>query len=341
MVSTFLCKSKVSLLDKRFKIFLNYIVGPIVFIWLVLSIYQQIEQQKDLPQTWNRLLRSFTCQQWCQFLLVIILMFINWGLETRKWQFLIRDIQKISFLRAYRAILSGQAFAFNTINGVGEYAGRVVYLEGGNRIRAIAVTLIGSLSQLITTFFMGLSGLLYMRLFLLDKIHYLKGLPVILLDGLMWALFVGMILLIALYFSLSWVTKAVERIHFVSKYAYFIRNVEDFTNKQLVRILLLSFLRYIVFVLQYLLLLQIFAVHGPWLSLAWLVCVLFLVLAIVPGITLAELGLRGAVSIQLFGLLSTNLVGIVFTATGIWLINRMLPAIAGSLLILGIKLFKK
>jgi hypothetical protein len=132
-----------------------------------------------------------------------------------------------------------------------------------------------------------------------------------------------------------------EKISFIAKYAFFIRNVEDFTKRELTQVLVLSFLRYTVFVLQYLLLLQVFKVDGGWLSLAWLVCVLFLVLSIVPSITLVELGLRGAVSIQLFGLISTNTVGIVFTATGIWLINRMLPAIVGSLLILGIKLFKK
>ncbi len=279
--------------------------------------------------------------QWSKFLLVILLMFVNWGLEAKKWQLLIRGIQHITFLKAYRSILAGQALAFNTINGIGEYAGRVAYLADGNRLRAIAVTFVGSLSQLITTVVMGLSGLLYMRLFLMDKQHYFKGLSVYLLDGLMWGLCIGMVLLVALYFSLSWFTKAVERLPFVSKYSYFIRNVEDFTNMELTRVLLLSIFRYTVFVLQYLLLLQIFGVNAYWMSLAWLVCVLFLVLAIVPSVTLAELGLRGAVSIQLFGLLSTNFIGIIFTATGIWLINRMLPALAGSLLILGIKLFKK
>ena len=43
----------------------------------------------------------------------------------------------------------------------------------------------------------------------------------------------------------------------------------------------------------------------------------------------------------LIGMLSTNTAGIVFTATAIWFINRVFPALAGSLFMLGIKIFKR
>jgi len=56
---------------------------------------------------------------------------------------------------------------------------------------------------------------------------------------------------------------------------------------------------------------------------------------------LTELGLRWEASIQVVQLFSVNTVGIFATSFGIWLINLVIPALAGSLLILGIKLFKK
>jgi hypothetical protein len=67
---------------------------------------------------------------------------------------------------------------------------------------------------------------------------------------------------------------------------------------------------------------------------------MFLALAVVPTIALAELGVRGKISIFLFGAFSTNTLGIVFTASAIWLINLVLPALAGSLFVLGIKFFR-
>jgi hypothetical protein len=68
---------------------------------------------------------------------------------------------------------------------------------------------------------------------------------------------------------------------------------------------------------------------------------MFFALAIVPTIALAELGVRGKISIYLFGAFSTNTLGIVLTATAIWLINLVVPALAGSLFLLGIKFFRK
>jgi hypothetical protein len=46
------------------------------------------------------------------------------------------------------------------------------------------------------------------------------------------------------------------------------------------------------------------------------------------------------VSLLLFGVVSSNAVGIIATAAGIWIINLILPAIAGSIFILGVRIFR-
>jgi hypothetical protein len=329
------------MLNKRFKIFINYFLGPVLFIWLTIAIYHQIQYQKNFYATWRNTFQTFSVKEWIKLYVVILLMFINWGIEARKWQIQISSIEHVSFFRSFRAVFSGLAFGFGTLNGVGEYAGRALYMQEGNRLRSIAVTMVGSLSQLIVTFVMGLIGLFYLRYFFSQQQNILHGLSVFWFDALICAVCIFAVALIALYFSLSWVTKVVEKIPFVSRFAFFIEKVEDLGGKELTRILYLSFIRYFVFVMQYLLLLQIFKVDVSFLQAGWLVCILFLVLTIVPTITLAELGIRGELSIQLFGLISSNTIGIIFTASGIWFINRVIPALAGSLFILGVRLFKK
>lgn len=72
----------------------------------------------------------------------------------------------------------------------------------------------------------------------------------------------------------------------------------------------------------------------------WLISVLYLVMAIIPTIALAEIGIRGEVSKLLFGMISANTLGIVAATVSIWLINLILPAIAGSLLFLGTRIVK-
>jgi hypothetical protein len=131
-----------------------------------------------------------------------------------------------------------------------------------------------------------------------------------------------------------------ERVPFIAKYSFFIQKLEDLHYRELTRFLSISLFRYLVFVIQYLLLLQVFDVNIIWWQVMCLVSVQFLVLAIIPSITLAELGLRGKVSLALFGLLSNNALGIIATSAVIWLINLIVPALAGSLLILGLRIFR-
>jgi MFS family permease len=338
--SPFFVSVKQYSLAKKFKIFLNYIVGPVLFVWLSYSIYHQIQKQGDVQQSWHLIRSAFSGPQLGKLATVMGLMFVNWGIEARKWQILVSSIQKVSFGRAFKAVFSGQALGFNTPNRVGESAGRAIFLDEGNRLRGIVLSVVGSMSQIIVTFVTGLLALLYLRLYILDDSHKLQGLSVFWLDGLIYAITIGIVLFILMYFRLSWLIKLLEKIPFIAKHKFFVQKLEDLHWKELTRILFLSSCRYVVFVVQYVLLLQVFEVHAAWLDAAAMVCVMFLVLAIVPTIALAELGFRGKVSLQLFGLLSSNTIGIVATAAGIWIINLIIPAVAGSLFILGIKLFR-
>jgi hypothetical protein len=132
-----------------------------------------------------------------------------------------------------------------------------------------------------------------------------------------------------------------ERIPFVSKYKFFLEKMENLHNKELTRILLLSVLRYVVFLVQYLLLLKIFGVEASWQVLLCLVSVLFMLMAMIPTIALAELGIRGKLSLELFGLVTTQQLSILAVSAGIWIINLIIPAVLGTVFLLGLRLFKQ
>ncbi|BAV09144.1 hypothetical protein FLA_5192 [Filimonas lacunae] len=275
------------------------------------------------------------------FWVVMALSLVNWGIEARKWQVLVAPVQHITLWKAFKAVLSGLALSLFVPNRVGEYVGRILYMDEGNRLRSIALTLIGSVSQLIVTLVAGIGGLIYLRSYVLTEGRQLQGLSAFWFDGMLYAIIVGTVLLLLVYYKLSRITSIIERIPFVSKYSFFIQKVETFHWKELTNVLMLSVVRFVVFTAQYLLLMQVFEVHIGIIDGWWIICVMFLVLAIVPTIPIAELGVRGQASLQLFGLLSTNTIGIIATAAGIWGINLILPSLAGSLFILSIKLFRK
>jgi len=326
-------------LNKQNKNILNYIIGPILFIWLSYSIYHQILKQGDVHQSWDLILKATQGANRWKLFLVMLLMLVNWGIEARKWQIQVSGIESIDFFQSFKAILAGQAFGFNTINRIGESLGRVVFLNEGNRIRGVVLSFVGSMAQIIVTFTMGSISLFYMRVNILNANSQLQGLSIFWLEGLIYVITGGVLLFTLAYFRLSGLVQMIEKIPFIAKRRFFVEKLEDFHWKELTRILSLSFVRYFVFLVQYFLLMEVFGVKIYWLDACSLLGVMFLVLAIVPTITLAELGFRGKVSLLLFGLLSSNSIGIIATSAGIWLINLILPAIMGTLFILGVRLF--
>jgi len=326
---------------KNIKIIFKYILAPLLGTWLFYSLYKQIKDQPDLQQSLHLIKQApFGPQAW-KFWIVIFFVFVNWAFEAKKWQILVKTLQPITFIRAFKSVLSGVTLSLNTPNRIGEYGGRILYIKEGNRIKAISLSIAGSISQLIITLVMGCGGLTYILLF---KSNYsaalLMGLPFFWLKTLLFlsACVTGIIILF--YFRLSWLIKLIEKIPSAAKYVQYINVLDDFNVKLLLRLLYLSFFRYAVFIIQYILLLQVLDVSILWINEVWIISVLFLVLAIVPSFAIADLGIRGKFSTELLSFYSTNTVGIIGTTFGIWFINLFIPALAGSILILSIKFFK-
>jgi len=328
-------------LSKRVKVIVNYVLSPVLFVVLTASIYNKVTHQENLQASLGIIKNAFNGTNAWIMGLVLFLTIINWGIEARKWQIIVRTVQPIGLFTAFKSVLTGLAMSLFIPSRLGEYVGRVFYMQEGNRLRSVPFTVVAGLAQMIVTLSAGVAGLVYIRSTILQRQPLLQGLNDIWLVGFMYVISFIVLVFVLIYYRLAWLSKLLRNIPLVAKYSYFIESIETFHWKALTRILSLSAGRFLVFILQYLLILHVFKVEVSMLQGACMVSVLFLVLAVLPTIPIAELGLRGQASIQLFGLISANTVGIVATSSGIWLINLIVPAIAGSLFILGVKIFRK
>ena len=269
--------------------------------------------------------------------MVLALMLLNWGIEARKWQLLVSHVQHFSFVHAFKSVLSGCSITMLTPNRIGEYGGRVLFLEEAHRIKGISLTIIGSISQLLVTMVMGCMGLLFLRFFSHNNDNALSVLPHFWGDVLIYFSLLCTVLLFLFYIRIGWLVSLMQKIPAFNKVTRHVAVLDEFDGKQLVQLLSLSLLRYLVFVLQYVLLLQVMQVGiGGWLSF-WLISVFYLVMAVAPTIGFLELPLRAKASVEIMQLFSTNTLGIQTAALGIWCINLVIPALIGSILILGIK----
>jgi hypothetical protein len=322
------------------KIFLPYVFGPVAFLVLSWFIYRQVTHQPNWRRSLDRVLAALTGPQQWKLWLVVALMPLNWALEARKWQLALRPVGGIRFQSALKAVFTGAAVAAFTPNRMGEYLGRILYVKEGRRMKAIALTIVSSMAQLMTTLALGLAGVLFIRATPHREIPGQLNLQLV-LNILLAVVPVALLSLTFIYCRLTRVTDWLLKIPGARKYSAYIKVLENFDPATLRRIFFLSFGRYIVFVVQYSLVFPVFGVEvGLWQGIGGM-SVVFLVMAIVPTLTfLTELGLRWEASIQVLEIYSSNMVGIFATSFAIWLINLIIPAMIGSLLIVSIKFAK-
>ena len=149
-------------MTKTLKIFFHYVLGPALFFILMISLYRQIAAKPNLAAQWAAIKNNWF--SW-KLLLVLALMLLNWGIEARKWQLLMRHLQPFSISTAFKSVLAGSSITVLTPNRIGEYGGRILYVKAENRIKAISLTIVGSISQLLITLLMGCLGLLFFKYF--------------------------------------------------------------------------------------------------------------------------------------------------------------------------------
>ncbi len=170
-------------------------------------------------------------------------------------------------------------------NRIGEYLGRLVYLPEGNRLKSISVTLVGSISQLYVTVVFGVIGFISLR----NKLIAHGIVSDVVYRFVLLGCGLTILFLTVIYFRTAVIEKILERWIGNSSYLYLIESLRTFSLQLLLRILLLSFLRYLVFLVQYFLLFSLFDIALSFAIVGSVVSVLFLILAVIPSIALVEL----------------------------------------------------
>ncbi len=316
-------------------------MAPILFVWLCYSIYHQVNEQKQLPSFIASLHQIPVATTFWYLLLITLLTAFNWGLEAYKWKLLTRRLEPLSFKAAYAAILTGQAVSFSSINRVGESIGKSMLLSDGNRLKGVVLSFVASASQLIVTLVAGLMATIWMFSDIRVELQHQLQMSEAALTILYGALFIVVILFIVCYMSIPFFANKLAKFPLFSKYVFLLSALQTIPKRLLGQLSLISCVRYLVFLLQYLLIFKLCNVSIEAFTIMALTSILFLILAIIPTLTLAELGIRGKVSLFLFGMYSSNAIGILSAAGGIWLLNLIIPACLGGLILLRLQYFRK
>ena len=313
-------------MSKNTKIWLNYLAGAAISLFLLWSIYWQVTRQVSgiSGNTWRH--TGAPAWLWAS----IALMFINTLLESVKWWWLTNFVEPTDYNHAASSYLAGVAFSIITPNRIGEYPGRILYLGRGQTFRYINVSILGVMAQLSAVYLFGFASLIYYNI-AFPSLLGIAGLLVCIIVNV----FIGIV-----YWKFEIWLPAMGKIKLLKRFAIYGRLLNRVTTKRQISVLALSLLRFIIFTAQYLFLLRWMNVTVPMAEGFFMSALFFWIMAVIPSIALTELGLRGSVSLYLFQHFSTNNVGMLAATAGIWLLNLIVPSVIGSFLILRMKLLR-
>lgn len=310
-------------MNKNTKIWVNYGLGGAISILLLWSIGGQVSKQINdtAGLAWHHTGPVYFLA------LSLVLMLVNSLSESYKWYSLISWAEPVRFGKAVASYLAGVAFSIITPNRIGEYPGRILYLGGSNTFRYINISVSGIVSQLAGMYTLGLVGLVYY--------NFVAGGP--LAQAALAACITINIFIAIVYWRFDSWLPLMEKTRFLRRFAVYGRLMSRVPPADKLRVLGISLARVVVFTAQYLFLLRWMNVDISLLPGFCLGALFFWVMAVVPSLALTELGVRGAVSLYIFGQYSPNTIGILAATTALWLLNIVVPSVVGSVLIIRMK----
>ena len=312
------------------KKYLSIIIKIVIVFFSFYFIYHQLVENKSFEELDISVLIDTVKKNKVYLVGVILMMFLNWLVEALKWRYMIRKIENISIMTSYRAVFTGITVSTFTPNRIGEYGGRVFCLEKGDRIKAVFITVLCSMSQLLVTILFGsISLFILFDEILIDKTFLSVSLLILLNLSLLFS-----------YFNISHIINFLGKFKLIKSFKKYLEVLVMYNYKDLIIAFIYSNTRYFIFSLQFIILLHIFGINISFMDAILSVMLIFFFITITPTITIAEIGVRGSVAIFVLGLFSSNDIAILSSTTLLWLINLIIPAIIGSFFVFSLKFFR-
>ena len=266
----------------------------------------------------------------------LLLVPVNWGIESYKWKLITHPIENISIVTAMKSVYSGVCVGNLAPGRATEFLAKVLFFKSDNRPTITLLHFVNGMFQLSITILCGLIALV----FKLDVGNGLNSMQFLMI-GIFCMLLLAVFMMFIFKFNTlqKWIFSLFKKTLASKNFPY------SFTKKSIRTLFSLSLLRYFVFTLQFVVVLKLFYSEPLNSGILASVCIYFLLTTVLPMISFIEPAIRAAIAVLVFSGLEISEISLVTTAILVWLINIALPSIIGYIIIVKEKfdfsLFKK
>ncbi|MDD3722118.1 MAG: lysylphosphatidylglycerol synthase domain-containing protein [Lutibacter sp.] len=310
---------------RKYKRFIFWPLKLAVVFGAFYFIFRQLANNEllSVSQLKQQVLFLFSKNVW---LLLLLLLFtdVNWILEIFKWKTLASHEKKINFFEAYEQCLASLTASIITPNRIGEYGAKALYFEKNLRKKIMVLNLAGNLGQLSVTVFFGIVGMFFL------SSHFEIGLFTF--NTAKFLLFLNLLLLLFLIGNNFGVLNKITDLK-----VKILRYSKQLPSEILIKTLVYSLFRYLVFSHQFYFFLRLFNVEADYFTLINMIYCTYFIASIIPSLTIFDWVIKGSVAVFIFSFINVNPLTIVSITTFMWLLNFAIPAVLGSLFVLNFK----
>ena len=318
---------------------LNQIINPslklLLFLGLVWILYRQLGGNFDFFLELKSRFSGGHVGTFGLLLLVIALLPFNLMFESEKWLILVRQFQDHDRIKAWMGILTGSTAGLITPGRLGEYLGRLMFIDPIHNWKGAWANFICGLSQNLVNLLFGLPGL---SIYLVSTIN-----PGYTETGLLFGFsLVSGLGLLYLYYNLHWLIhlkKVLPAWSFLRALKKSLEVFVSFRKPILHRVLFFSILRYLVFVTQYFLMLLFWGVESQVMILAG-ISVIYMIQTLIPLPPVFGLFARSELALLLLQPYCSNPLILVSATLSLWLINLLIPSLSGWFLLSRVNILK-
>ncbi|XOV68869.1 MAG: lysylphosphatidylglycerol synthase domain-containing protein [Fluviicola sp.] len=248
----------------------------------------------------------------------ILLVVPNIWLAYRKWHITLMAIEIRSDQRTkVHSFFAGLVTGLLTPNMIGNFIGRFYYFQKEHRANITAFTVLSNIGQFLASITFGGVAVLWLGELLVWKDE----------KRLLYVLLIVIVVSYLFFFYIDNFLRFFKRFQFGSSFKQFLRKSPWFRTQ----ILLLSYSRFVIFTLQFSLMLVAYGANWSWELIAaiWQV---YLLTMIAPSLILGKVGVKESIALFVLSTLSVNEITILFASLSIWLLNTVSPALLGLLI---------
>lgn len=262
---------------------------------------------------------------WILLIGVLLFMPINWLLESKKWHLCMSHFHTITWRTSIYSILSGITCGLLTPARIGEYFGRLLVVDAGMNKASLYSSFLCSVAQNVITLAAGIIGGIYFcsQVELVD----------ISSQTLIISNVVVVILATMTYYYHSRIIRLFDGTKFYAKHLSFISE-QHISARILYRLLGLSGLRYTVYLLQYYGVLCLIGLSQNPIMDITAISTIYLIQSTLPLPPFLGLLARGEIAILVFSYFSYDPILIIIVTTILWVINLIIPALLGMMIII-------